>query len=651
MLTRWRTGAWTVLAAIAVLWPSRFIGPLDGAPFDQPSDALLLGLVLPSLWWLSRDRFRSPQARAVVVALLLWKAATGLAAQQQGVCMVATAPAPLSGTAMTMRIDEPRGYLRSWDVRADLWSDEPRCTAIITRPLRTASQFPMWFVNITDQMIGRRDVTLRFSGSFNGDNGVMRYVESIHATNEALSFVPVVEGRSIFDLSTFTVGEPRAVDRLFARWAWIVSPLLCVALIGILAADVMARTGSAPIGLWILASSTAAIVLATAAPAVWMRAAGAITLGVALIPMRSRWRNARGAFLLVGVPWLAFFAARSFPQIGAYSVYSTDDWLAFQVAGYRIFMNGFFIEGGSPTFDYQPLYRWTSGVLHLIFGDSSVGEVYWDAACLLSGALLSFQIVRLRAGFRAGVIAGALALATFTAGTPWHFFGRGLSEIAAAGWAFLAMWFLLRSRLGARRWVVAGTAMAILMFLARLNHLLWAAFLPAMLLPLRVPMEWPALVAAVRRLRVSALAIYASGFAAALLLFMTRTWYYTGSFSMFYGTSLRHNDTGLRPWTMLDGAVWSKVGHSLWAFVWMNEPTGPDARSIVMAIGALVTVAALLQVPLARRVPAALVLAAVGSVVGGLFAHAHVYPGRFSIHAVPLASAMTVIALAGVRTR
>ena len=650
MLTRWRSGVWTLIAAIAVLWPSRFIGPLDGAPFDQPSDALLLGLVLPSLWWLSRDRFRSPQARAAIVALLAWKAGTALVAQQQGLCMVATAPAPLSGTAMTMRIDEPRGYLRSWDLRADLWSDEPRCTAIITRPLRTASQFPMWFVNITDQMLGRRDITLRFSGYFRGDDAVMRYVESMHVTSETLSFVPVVEGRSMFDLSAFTVGEPRATDRLFAPWAWIVSPLLCMALVGMLAAEVIGRMNSGAIGVWVLVSSTAAIVLATA-PTVWMRAAGAITLGAALIPTRPQWRSVRGAFLLVGVPWLAFFAARSFVQIGAYSVYSTDDWLAFQVAGYRIFMNGFAIEGGSPTFDYQPLYRWTSGALHLIFGDSSVGEVYWDAACLLSGALLAFQFVRLRVGFRAGVIAAALSLATFTAGTSWHFFGRGLSEIAAAGWAFLAMWFLLRSRLGAHRWVIAGTAMAILMFLARLNHLLWALFLPAMLLPLRVPMEWPALMAAIKRIRLSALTIYASGFVAALVLFMTRTWYYTGSFSMFYGTSLRHNDTGLRPWTLFDATVWSKVAHSLWAFVWMNEPPAPDARAIVMAIGALVTLAALLQLPIARRVPAALVLATVGSVIGGLFAHAHVYPGRFSIHAVPLASAMAMIVVAGPRTK
>ena len=50
--------------------------------------------------------------------------------------------------------------------------------------------------------------------------------------------------------------------------------------------------------------------------------------------------------------------ARAFAEIGAFTSYSPDDWLAYQVAGYRIFMDGYWLEGGTPTFDYQPLYRW-----------------------------------------------------------------------------------------------------------------------------------------------------------------------------------------------------------------------------------------------------------------------------------------------------
>jgi hypothetical protein len=70
--------------------------------------------------------------------------------------------------------------------------------------------------------------------------------------------------------------------------------------------------------------------------------------------------------------------------------YSHDDWLAYQVAGYRIFMGGYWLEGGSTAFDYQPLYRWISGALHMVFGDSSAGEIVVDASALLTGALLAF---------------------------------------------------------------------------------------------------------------------------------------------------------------------------------------------------------------------------------------------------------------------
>jgi hypothetical protein len=635
-----------MLAIVSVLWPSRFIGPLDGAPLDGTAEAVLVGLVLPSLWWLSRDRFRSTRFRAAIVALLVWKAGTGVVAQQQGLCMQAVASAPLSGTAMTMRIDEPRGYLRSWDVRADLWSDEPRCTAIVSRPLRNDGDLPVWFVNITDQLIDRQSITLRFNGFFTSSTGSTGFAQTMPLVGAGIGFAPSLTDQSDWD-SLVTVGAPTAIDRFFAPWAWLIAPVLVLSLIAGLAFDafIHLRVGGMLMA-WVGVSSMGAILLAASPAGPWQRFAGAIALAALLVPVRTSLRNVRGAFLLVGIPWLVFFATKSLPQIGRFSIYSTDDWLAYQVAGYRIFINGFWLEAGSPTFDYQPLYRWVTGALHLIFGDSSVGEVYADAAWLLMGALLAFQVVRTAAGFRWGIAAAAATLATLTLGTPWYFLGRGLSEITAAGLAFLAMWLLLRARLGARRWMVAATLAAILMFAARLNHLLWIAFLPAMLLPLRASIAWPSLANAVHRVRVSSLVLYASGFAAALLLFMTRTWYYTGDFSLFHGTSLRHNDTGLRPWTLFDGAAWNKVWHSLDAFAWMNEPPRLDPRAIVMVAGCLIGVIALLQVPVARRLPAALVIAAAGSVIGAFFAHAHGYPGRFSIHALPLASALTCIAAA-----
>src|SRR5882672_4691684 len=144
-------------------------------------------------------------------------------------------------------------------------------------------------------------------------------------------------------------------------------------------------------------------------------------------------------------------------------------------------MSGFWLEGGSRVFDYQPLYRWMSGALHLVFGDSSVGETYWDAICLLLGASVAFVLVDRAAGFRWAVAAAVGTLATFWLGTIWYFIGRGLSEVAAAGWGFVAALLLLRNRPANVRLAVLAGVFAALMFYTRLNHLLFAVFLLALL--------------------------------------------------------------------------------------------------------------------------------------------------------------------------
>ena len=62
---------------------------------------------------------------------------------------------PYATEVLTIPIDEPRGVLRSWDLRADWRADAPACTAIVDRPYPEASAFPAWFVNITDFATGR----------------------------------------------------------------------------------------------------------------------------------------------------------------------------------------------------------------------------------------------------------------------------------------------------------------------------------------------------------------------------------------------------------------------------------------------------------------------------------------------------------------
>jgi len=668
---------WSVSGAAAVLWPGRLVGPLDGAPLDGRLEAVVVGLVLPSLWWLDRRAATAAWVRVVIVALLAWKALGPAVMVQQGLCATMTAAAPLHGINQGIPIEEPFGALRSWDVRADLTAPQPSCTAILAQPLPTQDAFPAWFLNVTDPMRVKREFTMRIRGSvvtneahtldiaidrdvmLSGHiDGVpveetsMALAAGVHQVDLSLAltgnnwrFEPTLDGRPLWDAALVTTSPAGAVDRLVAAWGWLVPAVLIGALVVGLVARLAAAMRPTPVTVaWLAAATGGAIVLALMPNEGLHRAAGLIGLGAVAVPVPARLRNLRGAFLLVGVPWLAFFAALSLRQVGHFSVYSPDDWLTYQVAGHRIYMQGYWLEGGNAVFDFQPFYRWMTGALHLVFGDSSVGEVYWDAACLLMGALLAFHFTRRAGGFRWGIAAAAATLATFTLGTPWYFFGRGLSEIAAAGWAFLAIFFLLRARRGSLVWAVSAAVMAVLMFYTRLNHLLFAGFLLAACFSLRTP----ATVAAVRQswssLRRLPAAVFAGGFVAGVLFFMWRTWHYTGVFSLFHGTSLKVNDTGLRPWTLLDGEAWSKVGHSLATLVLMNEPPRPDPRALIMVAGAVIAVAALLQTPVARRVPATVVIIAAGASVSAFFAHAHGYPGRFSIHLVPFASALVMIA-------
>jgi hypothetical protein len=261
--------------------------------------------------------------------------------------------------------------------------------------------------------------------------------------------------------------------------------------------------------------------------------------------------------------------------------------------------------------------------------------------------LVAYRLTRSRADFGWGLVAAALTLATLTVATPWYIIGRGLPDITAAGLAFAAMACVLRARTNGLRWMIGGALLAGLAFYARQNHLIWVLFFVFLLLPDDAVSDLRGLRAA-SQLPVKPVIAYVAAFAAAVIAFMTRTWYFTGAFSLFHGTSLRHNDTGLRPWHFVDGDVWSKVGHSLAALLFMNEPPHPDPRSVVVVAGTTIGLLAATQLAFARTIPAGLLLVAIGSTVAAFLAHSHGYPGRFTVHVIPLASAVTAIAAASI---
>ena len=685
------TAAWSLVAAIALLWPGRVLGMFDGAPLSGAAEAIVIGLVVPALWWFDRRFLATWAARAAIVALLVLKV-SGLMLTPQGLCARFTTAAPFTGEIATIGINEPLGILRSWDVRADWRADSPACTAIVDRSYLAAADFPAWWVNLIDFIHpGRPDLALDLSGQFSVDEAGMFSLAAadgmaitgtvgqqsvtaapggslsvpleagihpvaLHATltGDQWSLMPMWNGRDAWSSATFTTAPPVTLDRAAGVVGALTNLLVIGLVLGWTTFALRSLQAERLLLLWVVASAAAFAWLGTE-PRL-ERFAGVALVAALVVPASLRWRNLRGAFLMIGVPWLAFFAAHSFSNIGRFTAYSGDDWLAYQVAGYRIFMHGYWLEGGSLAFDYQPLYRWITGSLHLIFGDSSVGETYLDAACLLSGGLLAFHLAKVRAGYRAGLAAAVATLATFTVGTIWYFPGRGLSEIVAAGFSFLAAFFLMRARLGRWTSLLAGAAMAVLMFYTRLNHLIFAASLVVLLLPLRVSSLPSAVIAALARARVRLALAYSGLVASGVALFMLRTWWYTGVVSLFYGTSLKNNDTGLRIQTLASADVWTRIAHSLASLIWVNEPPQPDIRAAFVFTGVVAALLAVLQAPVLKEMPVVIVVLIAGTMASGLFVHTHNYPGRMSSTLAPPAAAAAVIAVvlmgrAGLRPR
>lgn len=665
---------WPALALVALAWPSRALGLLDGLPLNGHAEALVLGLVVPTLLWFAPRIFQLNVIRVAIAALLALKIA-GLALTPQGLCARFSTSAPFVGETHTIPIEEPEGWLRSWDVRANWRDTTPACTAIVDRPYADSRSFPAWFVNLVDSIRPGRDLALELTGYLHvtdagvfsmpvapdmrvegeiGGQSVAQSGASISTslpqgdhlirlraalTGERWSLQPRWNDRDAWDTAVFTVAQPRAIDRV----AGVVGMLTTILVAGLVGGWLWFALGPWRTEPALLAwSAAASIAMATAATIPGLdRLAALILVGAIAIPVATRHRNLRAAFLLIGVPWLAFFAVRAIPDIGAFTSYSHDDWLAYQVAAYRIFMGGYGLEGGSLAFDYQPLYRWIAGGLHVIFGDSSAGEIFVDAASLLTGALLAFWIAKAAAGFRWGVATGAGVLITYSLGTTWYFVGRGLSETVGAGFGFVAAFFLLRGRLGHRRSIVFAGILAGLMFYTRLNYLVTAAALVALLLPMRVPLS-RVVRATTQRLRLGPAVSYLGILAVSVVLFMTRTWWYTGRFSALYGTSLKNNDIGLRIATIADPEVWQRIRHSLGSLILMNEPPHLDARAVLVILGTAMLVLAAIQVPPFRRLPASLLIVMLGACASAFVVHTHNYPGRMSIPLIPLACASAV---------
>jgi len=679
--------SWGLAATIALLWPSRLVGPLDGIPLDSPAKAILFGLALPALWWFDPTYLRRRVCRVSIVALMAWKIIGSLILVQEGLCVsvVPTRPYVMDGNSAAAH---------SWDLRAGRHSAEPSCTAIMTRPYLRLTEFPVWFFNLppavgdelpantdlppnaTTAMVVEGAMTIREPGVFRlitsapitatvrvderpaGPTNAIEVPRGVHTiridatlTGKRWQFIPLWNDGDVWQELSTTVSVPSRANQVMSRWGrW-----MTVALAGCLLAGWMLsawrRIGDLPVAGWTVAASAFVGWFTSAIDGYhWHWMIVALFAAVA-VPVPTRLRNARGMFVLIGIPWLVFLVVMTAPQIGRFTLYApgNDYWL-FQRFAYRIFFQGYWLEGGEKTFWFQPLHRWTAGMIHLILGHSSIGEAYADGMALLVMAMFAFRVTSTFAGFRWALVASVSTLVLFLTGPGWIFIGRGLSEISSAGFIYLSALISLRSRKGSIGLACLAGLCALLASFTRLNNIPMAAALVVFAWPasepvttLYHPSRWRAHVRTRTLLGIGG--VLTSGF----VLFALRTWYYTGVFSVFHGTALDPS-RGYSRWAWQPGMTIVQGLRSLYESVMIvlttSEPPKIHNGALPLIVSALLALLAVMNAPGLRRLPAGPVFMYLAALSSALVGRGTAYPGRFSIHILGAAATALICAVA-----
>ena len=652
---------WTVLLAAALLWPGHGLGMLDGVPLDRGFEAVVIGALVPALWWLHPSFTRASIVKAAVLLLVALKVADATLLTQQGWC-ARFETAPLFENGATVQT--------SWDARADWRSPTPECSAIAARPYLSFTRFPAWFLNLQDTRPPRVPVHVTIDGyvrasqpgsltvdvdgatAFQGTSGPMPAGVS-HVRFDGLfngsqwKFVPFWNGTDIFSAVATTRSMPGALDRVLGNVlpsavtfvamavmvAWLVSALLALA-------------PTLPMFAWMVLAATTCAVTGALDFDRFGRLTVVLFIAAAVLPVPDRLKNLRGAFLLVGVPWMALFIAGCLAHAGRISMYSVgDDWTTFQRFAHRIYIQGYWLEGGERAFWQQPLYRWIAGALHIVFGDSSIGEMFLDAAALLAGALFAIEVTRRVADFRVAMAAGVLTLLTVAFGPNWHVIGRGLSDAVAAGLIYVAALVVLDMRDRPIRVAIAAGTLATIAFFTRLNYLPLVVALVALTLPFALDARSLVDVGKLwRSLPKRQAAAYLACIAVGVLALMLRTWHYLGQFSLFAGTTRLHNATGLGVTmaSFVSGEAWRSALESVAMIVTVQDPPGLNARAVLVVGGVAFAILSVFRVPIVRRLPLALVVFCLATLSGGFVARGVAYPGRFSLHLIPIAVALFV---------
>jgi hypothetical protein len=195
----------------------------------------------------------------------------------------------------------------------------------------------------------------------------------------------------------------------------------------------------------------------------------------------------------------------------------------------------------------------------------------------------------------------------------------------------------LRGRAGSRAAAIGAGLFATLAFYARLNNLPMMVAVAAFAWPIREPVSeiWHPRRLAPRGSRTVLLGLLG---AAAIGL-----WLYTGVLNMLFGTQAGT----LSVWQPTDqgGSALQNVIGSVLMVLTMNDPPRFDPRALPVIAGAVTALLAIAGLRPFRDLPLNAVVLCLAGLSGALVARGTAYPGRFSIHLVPVTVTLFMCAL------
>ena len=350
---------------------------VDGPPLDTFPEALLLGLIR-----------RCSAGFTAPFSIVSWRARLWPQSSPS------KSPPGLCSNSRVVRVlhagetHGPRKHGQATLVGhcADWLSDHPTCSAAMTRSYRDTFALPGWFFNLpppddaphrggygAGELLVRADLygfidvrnegtleivtgpgmgaSVRIDGARLDPREPGRHQVSLppgtHRVQVAATLAtkhwPIVPTWNCHPIESMwfpatTIEPPSRFDRLLRPLGNWVLLLLC----GLLAVWWLASWARQMDDHWLLAWSVGAAVAVSLtailipSEAAWYTAA-VLSLSL-LIVTPPRFHTARGAFLLIGVPWLAYFAAANLHQVGRWTLYGVgNDNFLFQ----RYCLSGF----------------------------------------------------------------------------------------------------------------------------------------------------------------------------------------------------------------------------------------------------------------------------------------------------------------------